>query len=54
MKRNTGVLFYDCTNFFFEIEQEAGIKQLDDKYTCEEIINTLRSMAGIIRRPKGL
>ena len=27
MKRNTGVLFYDCTNFFFEIEQEAGIKQ---------------------------
>lgn len=26
-KRNTGVLFYDCTNFFFEIEQESGIKQ---------------------------
>jgi len=26
-KRNTGVLFYDCTNYFFEIEQEAGIKQ---------------------------
>lgn len=25
--RNTQVLFYDCTNFFFEIEQEAGLKQ---------------------------
>ena len=26
-KRNTGVLFYDCTNYFFEIEQESGKKQ---------------------------
>ena len=26
-KRNTGVLYYDCTNFFFEIEQEDGDKQ---------------------------
>jgi transposase len=26
-KRNTGILYYDCTNFFFEIEQEDGIKQ---------------------------
>ena len=26
-KRNTGVLFYDCTNYFFEIEQENGDKQ---------------------------
>jgi hypothetical protein len=25
--RNTGVLYYDCTNFFFEIEQEDGLKQ---------------------------
>ena len=25
--RNTKVLFYDCTNFFFEIEQEEGLKQ---------------------------
>ncbi len=25
--RNDRVLFYDCTNFFFEIEQEDGIKQ---------------------------
>ena len=27
LKRKTGVLFYDCTNYFFEIEQEAGLKQ---------------------------
>lgn len=26
-KRNTGILYYDCTNFFFEIEQEEGLKQ---------------------------
>lgn len=26
-KRNTGVLFYDCTNYFFEIEQGDGKKQ---------------------------
>lgn len=29
-KRNTGVIFYDCTNFFFEIEQEdenGGLRQ---------------------------
>ena len=26
-KRNTGVLFYDCTNYFFEIEHEDGDKQ---------------------------
>lgn len=26
-KRNTGVLYYDCTNYFFEIEQEEGKKQ---------------------------
>ena len=25
--RNAGVLYYDCTNFFFEIEQEEGLKQ---------------------------
>ena len=31
-KRNKGVLYYDCTNFFFEIEQEAGIK----KYGCSK------------------
>ena len=26
-KRNTNILYYDCTNYFFEIEQEAGLKQ---------------------------
>jgi len=26
-KRNTGVLYYDCTNYYFEIEQEDGKKQ---------------------------
>ena len=25
--RNTGVLYYDCTNFFFEIEEESGLRQ---------------------------
>lgn len=27
LKRSTGVLFYDCTNYFFEIEEESGLKQ---------------------------
>lgn len=27
VKRNTGVLFYDCTNYFFEMEHESGLKQ---------------------------
>jgi transposase len=27
VKRNTRVLYYDCTNYFFEIEQEDGLKQ---------------------------
>lgn len=27
VKRNSKVLYYDCTNFFFEIEQAEGIKQ---------------------------
>lgn len=26
-KRNTGILYYDCTNYFFEIEQEEDDKQ---------------------------
>jgi len=26
-KRNTDILYYDCTNYFFEIEQEKGLKQ---------------------------
>lgn len=27
LKRSTGILFYDCTNYFFETEQEEGLKQ---------------------------
>lgn len=26
-KRNTAVLYYDCTNYFFEIEQQSGLRQ---------------------------
>ena len=26
-KRNTHILYYDCTNYFFEIEQESGLRQ---------------------------
>jgi hypothetical protein len=26
-RRNDRVLYYDCTNYFFEIEQESGLKQ---------------------------
>ena len=26
-KRNTGILYYDCTNYFFETEQENGLRQ---------------------------
>ena len=26
-KRNTGILYYDCTNYFFETEYEEGLKQ---------------------------
>ena len=27
IKRQTGILFYDCTNYFFEIEEEDGLRQ---------------------------
>ena len=27
MERNNKILYYDCTNYFFEIEEEAGLKQ---------------------------
>ena len=27
IKRRTGVLYYDCTNYFFESEQESGLRQ---------------------------
>ena len=26
-KRNTNILYYDCTNYFFELEQESGLRQ---------------------------
>lgn len=26
-KRNTSILYYDCTNYFFEIEQESDLRQ---------------------------
>jgi transposase len=26
-KRNTGILYYDCTNYFFESEEESGFRQ---------------------------
>ena len=27
VKRNTKILYYDCTNYFFEVEQAEGLKQ---------------------------
>lgn len=27
VERNKGILYYDCTNYFFEIEEEEGLKQ---------------------------
>ena len=27
MERNNNILYYDCTNYYFEIEQENGLKQ---------------------------
>lgn len=27
VNRNTEILYYDCTNYFFEIEQESGLRQ---------------------------
>ena len=41
-KRNTGVLFYDCTNYFFEIEQAEGLKQYG--YSKEHKPNPLVQM----------
>ena len=26
-KRNTNILYYECTNYFFEIEEESGLRQ---------------------------
>ena len=27
MERNNKVLYYDCTNYYFEIEEESGLRQ---------------------------
>ena len=27
MKRNNKILYYDCTNYYFEIEEESGLRQ---------------------------
>ena len=27
MKRNNKILYYDCTNYYFEIEEESGVRQ---------------------------
>ena len=41
-KRKTGVLYYDCTNYFFEIEQEEGMKQYG--YSKEHRPNPIAQM----------
>ena len=59
--RNDRILYYDCTNYYFELE-EASIRahfltcflalviyrclerKLDNRYTCQQLLNTLRSM----------
>ena len=40
--RHTGVLYYDCTNYFFEVEQEEGLKQYG--YSKEHRPNPLVQM----------
>ena len=42
INRKTGVLYYDCTNYFFEIEQEEGLKQYG--YSKEHKPNPLVQM----------
>ena len=27
MERNNKILYYDCTNYYFEIEEENGLRQ---------------------------
>jgi len=41
-KRNDRILYYDCTNYFFEIEQEEGLKQYG--YSKEHRPNPLVEM----------
>jgi transposase len=42
INRKAGVLYYDCTNYFFEIEQEEGLKQYG--YSKEHRPNPLVQM----------
>ena len=44
LKRNDGVLYYDCTNYYFEIEQEDG----DKKYG--KVKNTVQTDGTLYRR----
>ncbi len=41
-ERNDAVLYYDCTNFFFEIEEEKGIRKYGKSkwiFRCAESAN---------------
>ena len=49
--RKTGVLYYDCTNYFFEIEQEEGLKQYG--YSKEHRPNPLVQM-GLFMDAEGM
>lgn len=51
IKRNTSILYYDCTNYFFEIEDAAGIKQYG--YSKESRPNPIVQM-GLIMDGNGL
>ncbi|SNS16707.1 Transposase DDE domain-containing protein [Anaerovirgula multivorans] len=41
-KQNAGILYYDCTNYFFEIEQKQGLKQYG--YSKEHKPNSIVQM----------
>jgi len=49
--RKAGVLYYDCTNYFFEIEQEEGLKQYG--YSKEHRPNPIVQM-GLFMDGEGL
>ncbi len=36
--RNTRVLYYDCTNYYFEIEEENGNKNMIRDFECSDFI----------------
>ena len=37
-KRNDRILYYDCTNYYFEIEQEDGIKNMEKARNTAQIL----------------